>query len=191
MVTAFAVSNMEGNPAKIDGIPVMDLEAYERTGNKNSKILIALPENFHAEIAAALKAKGFEKYVCIDSVTEAEIMRRFYAATGDFAVLSDFPKGENCPEVFVGMSKFYKDRQLNGKYEIPDYVYPVQAGAALTDVQVAELMDDKGDNISHENVNYSELTAMYWIGKHMSSDYMGLFHYKAYAGCEKRGFASF
>ena len=178
MVTAFVVSNMEGNPAKIDGIPVMDLEAYERTGNKNSKILIALPENFHAEIAAALIAKGFEKYVCIDSVTEAEIMRRFYAVTGEFAVLSDFPKGENCPEVFVGMSKFYKDRQLNGNYEIPGYVYPVQAGAALTDVQVAELRDDKGDNISHKNVNYSELTAMYWIGKHMSSDYMGLFHYR-------------
>ena len=177
-VTAFVVSNMEGNPAKIDGIPVMDLEAYERTGNKNIKILIALPENFHVEIAAALKAKGFEDYVCIDSVTEAEIMRRFYEETGQFEVLSAFPKGAEKAALFVGMSKFYKDRQLSGNYDIPDYVCPVQAGAALTDIQVAELRDDKGDNISCKNVNYSELTAMYWIGKHMSSDYMGLFHYR-------------
>lgn len=177
-VTAFVVSNMEGNPAGIDGVPVMTFEAYEQSGNKERKVLIAMPENFHAEIVAALKAKGFENYDCIDSVTEAEIMRRFYAVTGDFAVLSDFAKGEKEAELFVGMSKFYKDRQLSGSFDIPGYVYPVQAGAALTDVQVAELRDDKGDNISHKNVNYSELTAMYWIGKHMSSDYMGLFHYR-------------
>ena len=177
-VAAFVVSNMEGNPTKIDGIPVMDLEAYERTGNKNSKIMIALPENFHTEIVASLRAKGFEDYVCIDSVTEAEIMRRFYVHTGQFAVLSALPQGTQPAELFVGMSKFFKDKQLNGNHDVPSYVNPVQAGAALTDVQVAELQDDKGDNISHKNVNYSELTAMYWIGKHVSSEYMGLFHYR-------------
>ena len=177
-IQAFVVSNREGNPVKIDGVPVMTLESYEQSGDKNSKILIAVPENVHAEIVAVLKAKGFEDYVCIDSVAEAEIMRRFYAEAGQFEVLSAFPQGAEEAELFVGMTKFYKDRQLSRNYDIPDYVYHVQAGAALTDIQVAELRDDMGENISSKNVNYSELTAMYWIGKHMSSEYMGLFHYR-------------
>lgn len=177
-VTAFVVSHMEGNPVQINGIPVMTLEAYERSGDKECKILIAVPENFHAEIICGLTAKGFENYTCIDSVTEAEIMRRFYAQTEQFAVLSDFPQGTKQAELFVGMSKFYKDRQLNGSYDTPSYVNPIQAGAALTDTQVAELRDDMGENISHKNVNYSELTAMYWLSRHKSSPYMGLFHYR-------------
>ena len=174
-VTAFVVSHMEGNPVQINGIPVMTLEAYERSGDKECKILIAVPENFHAEIIGGLTAKGFENYTCIDSVTEAEIMRRFYAQTGQFAVLSDFPQGTKQAELFVGMSKFYKDRQLNGSYDIPSYVNPIQAGAALTDTQVAELRDDMGENISPKNVNYSELTAMYWLSRHKSSPYMGAY----------------
>lgn len=177
-VAAFVVSHMEGNPMQIDGIPVMTFETYGKSGNKDCKVLIAMPENFHAEIVAVLKEKGFENYICIDSVTEAEIMRRFYLVSGNFEVLSNFSKGAERAEVFVGMSKFYKDRQLKGSYNIPGYVKPVQAGAVLTDIHVAELRDNMGENISQKNVNYSELTALYWIGKHMSSEYMGLFHYR-------------
>lgn len=177
-ITAFMVSDMKGNPAEIDGVPVMTLETYERSGNKDCKVLVAVPENFHAEIIVGLEEKGFKDHICIDSVTEAELMREFYAKTGQFSVLSGFPQGTEKAELFVGMSKFYKDRQLNGCYDIPSYVNPVQAGAALTDIRVAELRDNMGENISEKNVNYSELTAMYWIGKHMSSDYMGLFHYR-------------
>lgn len=177
-VLAFIVSNRESNPAEIDGIAVVTLDEYECNGNKSSKILIAVPENFHAEIIAGLKEKGFEDYICIDSVTEAEIMHKFYTETEQFAILSAFPQGGEKAELFVGMSKFYKDRQLNKTYVLPDFVYPVQAGAALTDIQVADDRDDVGENISHKNVNYSELTAMYWIGRHKSSEYMGLFHYR-------------
>ena len=87
-------------------------------------------------------------------------------------------QGAERAELFVGMSKFYKDRELNGTYFISDWVHPVQAGAALTDVCVADIQDNAGENISSKNVNYCELTAMYWLSKHISSEYMGLFHYR-------------
>ena len=35
-----------------------------------------------------------------------------------------------------------------------------------------------GENISKRNGNYSELSSMYWIGKHGEAEYLGLFHYR-------------
>ncbi len=174
-VVSFIVSSMDGNPVSIDEIPVISFERFDR---KDVKVLIAVPENFHAEIIAGLEARGLGDYVCVDSATEADIMRRYYETIGKFQTLSTFVKGTQKAELFVGMSKFYKDKQPSKSYNIPEFVYPVQAGAALTDIRVANLRDDVGDNISHKNVNYSELTAMYWISRHMSSEYMGLFHYR-------------
>lgn len=174
-VVSFIVSNREGNPSSIDGIPVVTLQEFDR---KDMQILIAVPENFHDEIVASLERKGLHNYICIDSEREAKLMCRFYEKTGRFQVLSSFPKGTDKAELFIGMSKFYKDRELKRTYQIPEWVHSVQAGSALTDVCVASLQDHVGDNISSKNVNYCELTAMYWLGKHISSEYMGLFHYR-------------
>lgn len=174
-IVFFIVTSKEGNPENIDGVPVVTLQEFDR---KDVQILIAVPENFHKEIADSLEEKGLPNYVCIDSEKEAEWMRKFYEKTGQIQVLSSFSQGKNKAELFVGMSKFYKDRELKGSYVIPDWVHPVQAGAALTDVCVAFLQDDSGENISLKNVNYCELTAMYWLSKHISSEYMGLFHYR-------------
>ncbi len=57
---------------------------------------------------------------------------------------------------------------------------PIQAGAALTDVRICELndMDDCPDNISALNRRLCEATAMYWIGKHIETDYVGIMHYR-------------
>ena len=174
-IVSFIVSSREGNPTSIDRIPVVTLQEWNK---KDVRIFIAVPENFHKEIADSLEEKGLHNYVCIDSEKEAELMCRFYETTRQFRCLSSFLQGQDKAELYVGMSKFYKDKELNATYSIPNWVYPVQAGAALTDVSVALLKDNVGDNISLKNVNYCELTAMYWLSKHISSEYMGLLHYR-------------
>ncbi|MCT3247366.1 MULTISPECIES: DUF4422 domain-containing protein [Lactiplantibacillus] len=67
-------------------------------------------------------------------------------------------------------------------YEMPiEKMYlPVRSGAALNDNSFGYQPDDVGDNISSKNLNYSELTALYWAWKNLNSDYKGLVHYRRY-----------
>lgn len=174
-ILTFIVSSREGNPTFVDEVPVVTLQEFD---NRDMQILIAMPENFHQEIKISLENKGYNNYICIDAEKEALLMKEFYKKTKQFKVLDSYCKGKNKVDVFVGMSKFYKDRKLKGHYVMPEWVYPIQAGADLTDICVANLQDNEGDNISLKNVNYCELTAMYWLSKHISQEYMGLFHYR-------------
>lgn len=85
----------------------------------------------------------------------------------------------------VYMAKFHRDEQLQHTACLPEWLTPVQAGAALTEERVAQVLDNTGKNISHKNPNYCELTVLYWMWKNaLSSDictdilYYGLFHYR-------------
>ncbi len=78
----------------------------------------------------------------------------------------------------VYMAKCHKDRPINLPV-LPDWILPIQVGKALTDIRVARLTDDTGENISAKNVDYSEATALYWMWKNTGGqDYIGLFHYR-------------
>ncbi len=206
-VLCFIVKEQLGNPASIDGVPVVTLDCFkeggisgirkenagcfpERRTEENGKkerreapekeigIIIATPENHHASIIEDLKERGFHNYICIDSGKEADLMGRYYGRTGGFPLLRSCPPGAQDPEVSVYMSKFYKDQPLQGDYPVPAWLHPIQAGASLTELRVADICDNAGDNISVKNVNYSELSAMYWIWKHADAEYLGLFHYR-------------
>ncbi len=60
------------------------------------------------------------------------------------------------------------------------YDHMIQAGAALTDKRICPTndMDDCPSNISDRNRRYSEASAMYWIGQHIDSEYVGIVHYR-------------
>lgn len=67
--------------------------------------------------------------------------------------------------------------------EVPKHslLVPIQVGAALSDFHFPGfLQDDTGDNISHKNRSYCELTAQYWAWKNIDADYYGFFHYRRY-----------
>jgi len=174
----FIVSEKAGNPTEIDGIPVIALQEVDRT---DIRILVAVPEDCHNEVIAELEKMGLMDYVCIDSRTEARLMEHFYNRIGRFPTLRSYKPGTEKPSIKVYMARSHKDRVLDDPYKLAEWICPIQAGAALTEVQIEELRDDTGENISKKNGNYSELSAMYWIGKHGGNEghsYLGLFHYR-------------
>ena len=67
------------------------------------------------------------------------------------------------------------------KYWMPsDTVYmPIHVGCKGKS-NLGYIGDDTGDNITEKNPNYCELTAIYWGWKNISSDYIGLVHYRRY-----------
>ncbi|XCF07366.1 DUF4422 domain-containing protein [Tamlana crocina] len=61
---------------------------------------------------------------------------------------------------------------------------PIQVGRNLNNFTIDEgyYMDNTGvDNISHKNINFNELSALYWIWKNMKNEnIVGLMHYRRY-----------
>lgn len=67
------------------------------------------------------------------------------------------------------------------KYRMPedDIYFPVHVGAEGKE-PIGFQGDNTGDNISDKNANYCELTGLYWMWKNVSSDYLGVAHYRRY-----------
>jgi hypothetical protein len=177
------------NSTSLDGVPVVEVEDYVNADiTSDTEILIATPENVMPEIESLLDDYGLRNHTRLTSAKWAELMCAANKKTREFLPLEAIPIGEKCADIEMFMAKFYKDKPLTGDYKIPDWITPIQVGAALTDVRVAEITDSDGDNISSKNVNYSELTALYWVWKHRletpdtQSDerckYYGLVHYR-------------
>ena len=72
------------------------------------------------------------------------------------------------------------DKPLEGNIKKSKYEVPIQAGTALTDKRICDVNDYDGfsESISERNRRYSECTAIYWMGKHIDSDYVGVEHYR-------------
>jgi hypothetical protein len=62
-----------------------------------------------------------------------------------------------------------------------DIYMPIHTGRAISDDKLNMPGDDTGDNISHKNKSYCELTGLYWAWKNLHDvDYVGLCHYRRY-----------
>ncbi|MCL1944450.1 MAG: DUF4422 domain-containing protein [Firmicutes bacterium] len=61
-----------------------------------------------------------------------------------------------------------------------DIVNTILVGSSINNKVSATLKDDSGENISHLNKYFCELTAHYWAYKNLDLDYYGFFHYRRY-----------
>lgn len=181
-IFGFIVKSLQGNPHVLAGISVCELYKVE---DKRIHILIATPENLHRTIVSDLEHAGFFDYTCMDSQKEAVLMEHYFTKIGRFQSLHSLHAGISKADFCVYMAKFHKDSVLQNDYHLPDWIKPVQVGAALTDIRMGIDTDDQGENISVKNVNYCELTALYWMWKNKlysikekKADYFGLFHYR-------------
>lgn len=189
-IRCFLVTERRENAESLSGLPVMELDAFASSlsaaEKKTTEILIATPENVMPAIEESLDSYGLHCHVRLTSLRWAELLGYHYMCRQNFMPLSALPVGYHKAKVYMAMAKHYKDKPLSGSYTIPDWVIPVQVGAALCGERVAGILDSDGENISARNGNYSELTALYWIWKHWlsgnesgaSQGYYGLVHYR-------------
>ena len=189
-IVCFLVTERGQNPEYIAGIPVLELESYAETlsmdEKQNTQILIATPENVMTDIERLLDSYALCCHVRLTSVRFAQLMSFNNVSNKEFMPLSALPVGYHKANLHMFMAKFYKDKPLSEKYHMPEWITPIQVGASLCSERVANILDCDGENISHKNVNYSELTALYWMWKNRlqedladdSAEYYGLSHYR-------------
>jgi len=174
-ISCFLVTHMDGNPTALSGIPVRELPDYaqgmEQEEKRDIEVLIATPEQVQPDIEEILENYGFRHHRRLTFARFAELMKLFHARMGRFLPLSALPVGCHTPFVRMYMAKSHVDKPLRESVRLPDYVFPIQAGAACCDVRTADLADNTGEHISDRNGNYCELTALYWIWKNkMAAD---------------------
>lgn len=183
----FLVTERGTNAEFIMGLPVLELETFAKSLSEEEKnnieILIATPDNVMPDIEKNLNEQGLFCHARLTSVRWAQLMGYYYICNKNYIPLPALPIGCHRANIHIFMAKFYKDNPLTGQYDIPEWITPIQVGAALCKERVAEIIDCEGVNISNKNKNYSELTALYWIWKNRlneneTDEYYGLCHYR-------------
>ncbi len=100
---------------------------------------------------------------------------------GEYRHISSLPSSNdddyrNSFDIYIVCS--HMDKKADGADD-NKFFKPIQAGAALTDIEKCEIRDNIGDNISARNKTMAEMTAIYWIWKNApKSKYKGICHYR-------------
>lgn len=200
---SFLVTNGNGNPQQIEQIPVQEAVDASLDGNL---ILVAAPAEHHIAIGQTLRGLGAaeSQIMYVDSALENQIMEDYYRRLPAFETAGELlEKLENTghvkssnamacgdedlrrmdikagwQDIRVYQAKCHVDRPLASEAAVSAYICPIQVGASLTEQSVADRRDDTGDNISHKNRDYCELTATYHTWKNDTSSYKGICHYR-------------
>ncbi|MCR5249104.1 MAG: DUF4422 domain-containing protein [Lachnospiraceae bacterium] len=79
-------------------------------------------------------------------------------------------------EIFIATG--YSDKSYAGNM-LPEGYSEIQVGAAQARERICDITDAEGENISSENMFYSECTAHYWIWKNVKDrGFVGVNHYR-------------
>ena len=169
---SFVVNSREDNPYSIEGIKVSLVEEI----SNDVLVFVCVTKLLHEEIGELLKRRGFNKVIFLDDELEFQLMSLYFKKNGLF------PIAEKCSskkEDFVLYEvRNHRDKPLILKPDLKEYEVSIQAGAALTEKRIANICDNQGENISHKNKQYCEMTASYWVWKNVHQEWKGIEHYR-------------
>lgn len=168
-VVNFLVTNKADNVSLLAGLPVVQIDDFAGRINEEQKsefeIWIATPESVQASIIDTLINYGFINYVVVTSLMWGDIVAKYHEKKGDIVCLRNLSYGAEKAKVSGFQALSHKDQKLTDTYETPNWLIPIQSGASLTSLELADYKDNTGDNISYKNGNYCELTGLYWMWK--------------------------
>lgn len=83
---------------------------------------------------------------------------------------------ETKPKIWICVAAHKK---FDNSSRLPEGYVPLQVGSEGKP-ELGFERDNTGDNISHKNGSYCELTGLYWMWKNVCADIVGLCHYRRY-----------
>ena len=143
----------------------------ERTPNEFIDVLIetdALAEKIFTFVRRGSLLESF----LVDNERAFEKISRFQAINGYWLQIKKFVRADF--KIYVVT---HKDAKL---YMLPEGYEIIHAGHAQAKEKFGYLGDDTGDNISHLNLYLNEITALYWLWKNTSHDFIGFVHYRRF-----------
>lgn len=170
----FVVSNLNNNPKEIDGISVLTLDSVQ----KEWLVIVAVTELLQQEIVMTLAEQGYNNIFVLTQREEHLLMSEYYNSIGLFPGAEVAKQKEKLVDFVLYEVGNHRDKPLSNPPKLLAYEKRIQAGAALTDIRIASLTDDFGDNISHKNKQYCEMSAVYWIWKNTKNAWTGIEHYR-------------
>jgi hypothetical protein len=204
-IAYFVVTEKKENPERLLSVPVIDLAAASEVIPKSATIVIATMEEHLETIVGSLRERGYfhvipltfnndlwegirERHYREYRLSQGKAYGRLEEELERQPLIPQEASQESPAErktVHLYTAKCHVDKELKEDVSRYSFTIPIQVGAALTEKRICEVCDNVGENISHKNQQYCELTALYWMWKNDMSEYLGLGHYRRYFEVEE------